>query len=104
MNFEGNVTPKNARISYNEELRKVLFDVGFLRAGTGLSRPIRQVVFQISLTPTQDQIGQLALLLGSTKFAGIDEFASSSISAATNPVYSNLPDDPTVAGHGTVVP
>ena len=102
--WEGNISPKNAKISYNDELRKVVWEVGTLRAGTGFSSPIKQVVFKIALMPSQEQIGQLALLIGQTKLAGVDRFTSESISIASEPIYSNLPDDPIINNQGTVQP
>jgi len=104
ISWEGIVAPKNATIRYDATMRKVIWDLGTLRAGTGFNQPLKTVAFQIGLTPTFDQVAQNALLIGQAKFSGVDVFASSSLSVSVEPVYSNLPHDPLNSNKGSVLP
>lgn len=102
--FERMISPQNAKMRYNTDMRHIIWDIGTLEAGTGFVTPLRQAVFQISIIPTQNQIGQNALLLGQSRFSGTDSFASNSIEAIYPPIYSDVPDDPTVNKQGAVQP
>jgi hypothetical protein len=100
--WTGSVFPKDAPVRYDENQQEVVWDVGNLNAGTGMSYPARQVAFQVLFTPSADQAGQLGLLLGQAKLTGTDAFASSTTDIFSMPIYTDIPDDPTAQGQGTI--
>ena len=66
--------------SYDSRLNTVAWDLGTLPAGTGVNFPIYELFFQISLTPSVNQVGQQTSLLKNVRFDGVDSFTKEKIS------------------------
>lgn len=65
----------------------------------------KQIVIQIGLIPSMDQVGQLAPVVRSIETTGEDTFTGNNFSTQTEEIYSDLPDDPIVNQEsGRVVP
>ncbi len=101
--FSQAVFPKNAPVKYDESQKAIIWDVGLVPAGTGYTLPAKQVAFQLIFSPTENQVGQLGLLLGQARLTAFDSFASSAIEAlSVGPIYTDLPYDPSVQGQGII--
>lgn len=98
----GQVFPKNSSLRYDENKRQVIWNIGSVPAGTGFEKPSRQVAFQLLFTPKKEQAGQLGLLLGQARFSGYDAFASASVEAVSDTVYTDIPEDPSSVGLGII--
>lgn len=88
----GATSPANENVSYNNQNRKVTWDLGFIKAGTGLALPRRTASFQVSFTPSIDQLGNSAKLTGSVIFRGVDTFTKDNLISEINSM-SNLLND-----------
>ena len=95
--------PSSADLSYNSQTGQVIWQVGNLAAGTGVLAPVRQVAFQIAITPTVVDAGNLVELIGQSKVSAHDNFVDLELTDTTRSIDSNLPDDPQVNNQGTVV-
>lgn len=85
-------SPTNENISYDNQSRKVVWDLGFIKASTGISLARRAVNFQVAFVPSINQVGDTAKLTGGVVFRGIDNFTGSSLSSQQNALDINLSD------------
>ena len=92
----GNFKPTNSDLRYNFNTGQLIWDVGNLPSATGILLPVKEVVFQVSITPGIANVGHLLELIGQAKVAGYDNFAGLEISSTDKPIDTNLPDDLTV--------
>ncbi|PJE64761.1 MAG: hypothetical protein COU90_00630 [Candidatus Ryanbacteria bacterium CG10_big_fil_rev_8_21_14_0_10_43_42] len=92
------VNPANEKITYNSNTGRIMWDVGFLVAGTGFTRPAREVSFQVGLVPNQNHVGSQPALITEARFEGHDIFTDTPIAENRGEVSTTLRDDPLVDG------
>lgn len=80
VNWTGQSTTTNGKITYNERTKEITWDVGKVPANTGLLRPLYRGVFQISITPTENQLGDEPSLLSEVIYTGKDDFTGLDLS------------------------
>lgn len=74
--FTGKISPENERITFDERSGKITWNAGLLPAGTGYSRPTREVAFQVEVIPSANQVGQTLFLVDRQKISGMDTFTN----------------------------
>lgn len=98
------VKPSEAKISYNSQTGEVVWTVGSLPAGTGALLPVNEAAFQIAITPTSVNVGNLMELIGQSTATGYDSFIGSELKSVGPAIDTDLPDDPAIDQRkGTVV-
>ncbi len=83
VSYLGTVNPANERVSFNPLGGEVLWDVGSLAPGSG----VREVSFQVSLTPSVSHVGTAPALISEQEVTGTDQFTNA-IVGATRPVLT----------------
>jgi hypothetical protein len=86
--------PTSSNFKYDSLNRKITWEVGKLSAATGILTPAKYVAFQIALTPSSTQIGQVVELIKQSVISGKDSFTGTDLKATDAIISSNLPDDP----------
>ncbi len=71
--------PNSEKILYNPVGGQVVWDVGDLSAGTGFSSSPREVSFQVSLTPSINQVKTAPILITEATAKGEDNFADQTV-------------------------
>jgi hypothetical protein len=94
--WQGNIYPKNENLSYDSATGKVVWQIGRLPAATGILTPVKQIAFQVGLTPSLGQVGERAVIIKNTRASGSDTFTQASVQVSANDLQSDMPDDPTV--------
>lgn len=102
--FTGEVSPASEKVSFNEVERRVVWDVGVLRAGTGFSKSAREVSFKIGLTPSVSQVGETPLILGQASFSGEDSFTKTRVNFSGEEITTRLSEGEIKGGEETVIP
>jgi len=92
--FVGNSTPKDEKLAYDQRTGKITWNVGSLRAGSGLSSAVREVAFQLALTPSVSQADLIVPLLGDATFTGVDDFTKAPRSNTKSQLTTELSTDP----------
>lgn len=82
---------------YNDRTGEVIWSIGRISAGAGITSPAYQAYFQVAAVPSVNQIGNLISIINETEFSGQDIFTGVDLSGKSPEVRSNLPDDPTVS-------
>lgn len=72
MSWNNKFSPASDRVIYDETTRKITWNPGTIPAGTGYTRPSREVAFQVTLFPSTNQIGDMPILVGNVSYSGRD--------------------------------
>ena len=97
------ISPSGTDLKYNSQTGQIVWQVGDLPAATGVLLPVKQVAFQIAITPGLTHLGNLVELIGQSKVTGQDNFVSLELSNTDEPIDTDLPDDPAVSRRDGVV-
>jgi len=91
-NFQGTKIDKE-RFYYNPETREVVWEMPKLEANTGIILPAKEVVFQISIIPGEDDIGGVMEIMSEVKATSYDEFTRNIVNTLDSGLTTELPDD-----------
>lgn len=97
------VKPSEADLKYNSGTGQLIWSLGDLPAATGLLLPVKQIVFQVAITPSLNQTGSLVELIGQSIATGQDSFTGLELKSASEPIDTDLPDDLTVSQQDGIV-
>lgn len=70
--YEGNAD--NDGMEYNERSNELVWDIGKMTHGTGITSDAREISFDLSIKPSIDQLGAYVPIIKSQKIAGVDTF------------------------------
>ncbi|MBI2063396.1 MAG: hypothetical protein HYT65_00170 [Candidatus Yanofskybacteria bacterium] len=84
--------------TYDSRLNTVIWDLGTLPAGIGVNFSKYESYFQISVTPSVNQVGQSAPLLKNIKFEGVDTFTKEKILRTLPDIDTNNVNDSNESG------
>jgi hypothetical protein len=101
----GKIFPETeaSKFAFDPESREIVWEIGDLAAGKGISEPGPNIAFQIALTPTIDQRGKAATLIGEAKVSAEDLWTEATLERISSPVDTTLPDDPTITESQRIV-
>jgi hypothetical protein len=88
----------NSQVSYNERTKDIVWEIEKVPAGLGRLLSAYELVFQIAIRPSTNQIGTSPILINETSLEAKDSFTGIFLKDYTNPVNTNLPDDPRSPG------
>jgi hypothetical protein len=100
--WKNNFLPKNASMSYNDRTNELDWNVGSLAAGTGVVGDPKEVIFQVSIIPSQNQVGDFAQLVTQTIFSAKDSFTKEPLEVKLGAKNTNLLEDLGVGEMGKV--
>lgn len=90
-------------ITFDPSTRELVWNIGEVPAGTGISLPVRQVAFQISFLPSLGQVGASPILINTTRISGKDTFTNTTIQNEINALTTKMSTDPNAfQGHDRV--
>jgi hypothetical protein len=94
--WNNGISPSGANLKYNSQTGQVIWSVGDLPAATGILLPVREVAFQVSITPSLAYLGNLVELIGQSKAIGQDNFVNLELTSIDKAIDTDLPDDPKI--------
>lgn len=98
------IEPASADLKYQSQTGQLVWSVGLLPAATGILLPVKQVAFQVAITPSLVHVGNLVELIGKSRATDEDSFTGLKLESSDKPIDTNLPDDLTISGRdGTVI-
>jgi hypothetical protein len=91
----GRIFPESQfqRFAFDYQSREIVWDLGSLAAGTGVTNSAPNIAFQISLTPTSNQRGKAVLLINEARISGEDEWTGQFIGSTDRAIDTRLPHD-----------
>lgn len=94
VNFAGVFTPGSEDVSYDEDTRQIVWNVGTLSEGTGILSDKKEVYFQVNLTPSLSQVGKSPVLIKEVSLSGEDDFTGVKIGATKSSLDTKITSDP----------
>lgn len=91
-------------VTFDATTRTVTWKITKLPAGTGSRFPIVKATFEVSITPTSDQVGSVAVLTNAGSVSGTDSWTTKTINDTVGSLTSDVPNDPQAAGEGKIIP
>ncbi len=100
----GSASPASENVSLDPVSGDIVWKVGPVAKGTGISGNPKRVYFMLEIIPSLSQVGKAPNLLGQTKAVGVDTFTGASLSAQWAPITTEAFNDSSyAAGSGKVV-
>jgi len=84
---------KEERFYYNPETKEIVWEMPKLSANTGIISPAKEVVFQVSIIPEEEDIGEVMEIMSEVKATSQDEFTRNTIETFDSALTTELPDD-----------
>lgn len=78
----GAVSPPSEKVTLSTVGGQIVWDVGDLPAGVGVTSPQKEVAFQVKLTPSISQIGASPVIVNEQTITGFDRFSGVSLSSS----------------------
>ena len=85
---------QSENISYDATTNTVTWNVGTLASGMGFTQALREVDFQVSLTPSISQVGIAPTLVSGIVFTGMDTATQQNVTLSTPGLTTATPNDP----------
>lgn len=92
--YVGPTSPASEDITYNPSTQEVVWNVGGIGRGTGITEAERVAYFQVAITPSLSQVGSAPVLLNDTVLTGHDDFANVDIKINKTSLNTRLLNDP----------
>lgn len=93
VSWENVISPKDARITFNSASGEVRWNIGSLKAGTGVLTPALLGAFQISITPAVPDVGNELLLIKDPRLTAKDTFIGEDIEIGIESLSTDLQED-----------
>ena len=98
-NYQINKSNKG-QVSYNDRTNEVIWNIGRISAGAGVTMPMYELIFQIGLRPSINQVGLAPVLINESQIQGNDLFTGINITKTSPAVDISVPDDSSVGSFG----
>ncbi len=95
--WQNKVSPTKTDLEYNSQTGRLVWQVGDLPAATGILLPVKQVAFQVAITPGLAHLGSFVELVGQSKATGHDIFTGLALESISQVIDTELPNDPTTS-------
>ncbi len=103
VSFVGPISPPTEDLTYDATSRQILWKVGGVPRGTGITDTDREVSFQIGFIPSLSQLGMMPTIINDTVLTGHDDFAKVDVRVNRGALSTLLLDDPTFTPDGAKV-
>jgi len=99
----GKIFPEDSRLTFDSQSREIVWEVGDLEAGKGVSNEAPNVSFQVSLNPESYQIGQAPEICGRAKISGGDDWTGKMLEATSPAIDTTLSAGQSIGEEGGIV-
>lgn len=90
-------------LTFDPDSRTVRWTLNTVPAGTGGRLTALTASFDLSITPTSDQVGSVPILMETTTATAVDSYTAKVLTSAAATLTTDLPNDTKAAGQGAVV-
>lgn len=79
----GKIFPETeaSKFAFDSQSREIVWEIGDLAAGQGILTPAPNIAFQIALTPTENQSGQILTIINAARIQAEDQFTQATLEA-----------------------
>ena len=101
--FTGSISPAGEDLVYNPSTKEIIWNIGRIPKGTGITETLRSVSFQVAITPSLSQVGTTPVIVNDSVLTGHDDFANVDVRASKNALRTQLDNDPQFPSAGGVI-
>lgn len=101
--FTGVFSPTTEDLTYDASSKEIIWNIGSISRGTGITEANREVSFQIEFTPSLSQVGTAPTIINNTILTGHDDFANVDVRVNKNSLDTRLLNDPSFPANGNRV-
>ena len=87
-------------LNYDDSTKGIIWNVGMIPAGTGITEADREVSFQVELNPSLSQVGTMPVIINDTTLTGHDDFANVDVIVNKTSLSTRLLNDPSFPPNG----
>lgn len=87
-------SPSIEKLDYNSSTNEITWNIGGIKAGTGMTYYPREVSFNLSFTPSLSQVGEAPEILGPATISGIDSFTNTEVGETKPHITTEVVTDP----------
>ncbi len=98
--FVGPISPPAEDLTYNPSTKEILWKIGGIPRGTGITEAGREVAFQVALIPSLSQVNTAPLLINDAILTGHDDFANVNVRVNKSSLNTLLSNDPLLPPSG----
>jgi hypothetical protein len=105
VSLTGKIFPEEevSKFAFDSETREIVWLVGDLERGVGISKPPRTLSFQVGFLPSEAQRGQTPEIISQVKISGEDSWTGGLTEGIFPALNTSLPDDPTMTPEKGIV-
>lgn len=97
--WTGGISPKTEKVTYNSVTREVNWAVGDIEDGIGTpAKPAKEAYFQVEITPSKSQTGDIPDLTSQFSIFGNDTFTDNLLTDTYKPLTTKILNDSSVVG------
>ncbi len=98
VDLTGKIFPEEmaSKFSFDPQSKEIVWSLGDLPRGEGISTPPPNIAFQIAFIPNETQRGQTPNIIGEAKITGEDSWTEMILEAMASAINTTLPDDETI--------
>jgi len=100
--WENNFLPRDAVVNFNDRSNELVWNIGNFPAGTGIITNSKELIFQIGIIPSENQVGDFAPLLSKTIFSAKDTFTGQPLETKLGEKNTSLKEDLGIGETGKV--
>lgn len=101
--WESKKLPQTADITFNPASREIRWKIGTVEAGRGVRNPALVGSFQLSVIPSEVDVGKIMTLINPVVFTAEDVFTGNKIELRVDNLTTEVRDDPVVDRNGWIV-
>ena len=90
-------------LAYYSDTREVVWKIPLLPANTGILSPVKEITFQVALTPIAENIGKSMILVNRPSMVARDKFTDLNLTGEGGTVTTELLDDESVGEEEGIV-
>ena len=91
--MSGHFLRKSEDLTYDNNTNEIVWNVGTIPPGTGITGAGRQVSFQVELTPSLSQVGTSPVIINDATLTGHDDFANVDVRVNKTSLDTGLSND-----------
>ncbi|MFA4975476.1 MAG: hypothetical protein WC839_00980 [Candidatus Paceibacterota bacterium] len=101
--FVGPFSPSTEDLVYNNSTKEIIWNVGTILKGTGITEADKEIFFQVELTPSLSQLNTIPVIINSATLTGHDDFANVDVKVNKTLLNTRLLSDPSFPANGGIV-
>jgi len=91
--FMNAISPSTEDLTYNASTKEIVWNIGAIPKGVGITGGEREISFQVGLTPSLSQLGTSPIIINDAVLTGHDDFANVDIRVNKGSLNTRLSND-----------